>query len=464
MIRNNLLLLTDSYKVSHYKQYPAGTTSIYSYFESRGGEFPEVTFFGLQYYLKNYLQGQVVTKEKIEEAAAIYETHFGKNIFYREGWEYILEKHGGKLPVRIKAVPEGLTTPVHNVLMTIENTDPECFWLTNFLETLLVQVWYGSTVATLSRAIRQRILDYLEATGDPALIDFKLHDFGFRGVSSVESASMGGAAHLVNFSGSDTIAALTFIQDHYNTKGVYGFSIPAAEHSTITSWGRENETAAYRNMLRQYADGPVAVVSDSYDVYNACENLWGGELKQEVLDRKGTLVVRPDSGVPKDVVLKVTEILGERFGYTVNAKGYKVLHPNVRVIQGDGVEYDSIGDILENLKQHGWSADNIAFGMGGGLLQKLNRDTQKFAFKCSSAVVNGEARDVFKDPVTDKGKRSKRGRLKLVQENGSYVTRSLNDAGEDILQTVFENGSIKKQYSFDEVKENATVLTETITL
>lgn len=459
MIRHNLLLLTDSYKVSHYKQYPAGTTSIYSYFESRGGAFPEVTFFGLQYYLVNYLQGQVVTREKIEEAAALYNAHFGNNVFYREGWEYILEAHGGKLPVRIKAVPEGIATGVHNVLMTIENTDPKCWWLTNFLETLLVQVWYGCTVATLSRAIKQRILASLEKTGDPSLIHFKLHDFGFRGVSSVESASVGGAAHLVNFMGTDTVAALTFIQDYYNTKDIFGFSIPAAEHSTITSWGREQEADAYRNMLQQYAEGLVAVVSDSYDVYNACSTIWGGTLKEEVLNRKGTLVVRPDSGVPKDVVLKVTEILGERFGYTTNAKGYKVLHPNVRVIQGDGVDYDSIGEILENLEQHGWSADNIAFGMGGGLLQKLNRDTQKFAFKCCSAIVNGEERDVFKDPVTDQGKRSKRGRLKLVKENGSYVTRGLNDAGADELQTVFENGEIKKQYTFEEVKANATLTT-----
>lgn len=455
MIRNNILLLTDSYKVSHYKQYPTGTTQIYSYFESRGGEYPEVTFFGLQYYLKQYLSGEVVTKEKIDEAEALYAVHFGRDVLYREGWEHILKQHNGRLPVRINALPEGMSTPVHNALMTIENTDPKCWWLTNFLETLLVQVWYGSTVCTLSRAIRKRVLQYLEETGDPNLISFKLHDFGFRGVSSVESASMGGAAHLVNFMGTDTIASLTFLQDYYATKAVHGFSIPAAEHSTITSWGRENEAEAYRNMLRQYDEGLVAVVSDSYDVYNACENIWGGTLKEEVLNRKGTLVVRPDSGIPKDVVLKVMEILGARFGYETNAKGYKVLHPNVRVIQGDGVDYDSIGEILENLKQHGWSADNIAFGMGGALLQKLNRDTQKFAFKCSCATVNGEDRDVFKDPITDHGKRSKRGRLKVVEENGTYVTKALSDAGDDQLITVFENGELKKEWTFEEVRKNA---------
>lgn len=459
MIRNNILLLTDSYKISHYKQYPAGTSQIYSYFESRGGKFDSITFFGLQYYLKEYLEGQVVTKEKIDEAEKLYNAHFGAgNVFYRAGWEHILNKHDGKLPVRIKAVPEGATTPVRNVLMTIENTDPACWWLTNFLETILVQVWYGSTVATQSREIRKRILTYLEETGDPSLINFKLHDFGFRGVSSIESASVGGAAHLINFMGSDTVAALSFIQDFYNTQGVFGFSIPAAEHSTITSWGRENEMHAYRNMLKQYAEGLVAVVSDSYDVYNACENIWGGFLKQEVLERKGTLVVRPDSGIPKDVVLNIMNILGEKFGYETNSKGYKVLHPNVRVIQGDGVDYDSIGEILDNLKNHGWSADNVAFGMGGALLQKLDRDTQKFAFKCCCATVDGVDRDVFKDPVTDSGKRSKKGRLKLISNGHGYETVSLSHAGEDKLVTVFENGAITKQYTFEEVKANAETI------
>jgi nicotinamide phosphoribosyltransferase len=405
MIRNNIMLLTDSYKISHYKQYPPNTTEIYSYFESRGGMFSHVTFFGLQYLLKNYLQGVVVTKEKIDEAEKIYAKHFGDaSLFYRKGWEHILDNHGGKLPIKIKAVAEGSIVPTHNVMMTVENTDPASFWLTNFLETLLVQVWYGCTVATQSREIKKLILQYLQETGDPALVDFKLHDFGFRGVSSVESASIGGAAHLVNFKGSDTIAGLSFIQDYYNTHEVFGFSIPAAEHSTITSWGRENEAMAYENMLNQYSKGLVAVVSDSYDIYNACEKLWGEQLQNKILNREGTLVVRPDSGEPKEVVLKAVNILGEKLGYTTNAKGFKVLDPHIRVIQGDGVHYDSIGEILDNLKQHGWSADNIAFGMGGALLQKLDRDTQKFAFKCSCACVDGKERDVFKDPITDNGK------------------------------------------------------------
>jgi nicotinamide phosphoribosyltransferase len=176
-----------------------------------------------------------------------------------------------------------------------------------------------------------------------------------------------------------------------------------------------------------------------------------------ILKREGTLVVRPDSGVPKDVVLKVIQILGEKLGYTTNAKGYKVLVPQIRVIQGDGVDYESVGGILENLKNHGWSADNIGFGMGGALLQKLDRDTQKFAFKCSEAIVNGERRDVYKDPITDHGKKSKKGRLKLVKDNSGYRTVSESESGQDQLEVVFENGEIKKQYTFEEVKENSTL-------
>ncbi len=458
MNQQNIMLLTDSYKISHYKQYPPNTTGVYSYFESRGGKFDEVTFFGLQYLLKNYLAGVVVTKEKIDEAEKLYGQHFGdSSLFYRTGWEHILNVHGGKLPVRIKAVPEGVSVPVHNALITVENTDPACFWLTNFLETLLVQVWYGSTVATQSRAIKKLILQYLHQTGDPELIAFKLHDFGFRGVSSVESASIGGAAHLVNFKGTDTVAALSFIQQHYNTNQVFGFSIPASEHSTITSWGRENEAKAYNNMLTQYSKGLVAIVSDSYDIYNACEKLYGEVLKDKILKRKGTLVVRPDSGEPKEVVLKVISILGEKLGYTTNAKGYKVLNPHIRVIQGDGVNYESITEILETLKTNGWSADNIGFGMGGALLQKLDRDTQKFAFKCSCATINGQNRDVFKDPVTDPGKRSKKGRLKLIKEGAGYKTVTLSEPGEDVLETVFENGELKTQYTFDEIIKNAAL-------
>ena len=387
-LAKNILLNTDSYKVSMFKQYPAGTTGVYSYIESRGGQYDETLMFGLQAFIKEYLL-EPITQADIDIADEILTAH--GEPFNRSGWEYILSKHGGFLPVVIKAVPEGTVVPVKNVLATIENTDPECFWLTTYLETALLRaVWYPTTVATQSWTIKQVIKDYLERTGDPTLIDFKLHDFGARGVSSMESAGIGGAAHLVNFMGTDTITGLLYAREYYNA-GIAGFSIPAAEHSTVTSWGRENEVEAYRNMLKQFGrEGSIlAVVSDSYDIFNAASKLWGEELKEEVIASGATVVIRPDSGDPDIVCRKLVQILGEKFGYTTNDKGYKVLN-NVRLIQGDGVNEHSIRMILGGFQAYGWSADNIAFGMGGALLQIVNRDTQKFAMKCSSARVNGK--------------------------------------------------------------------------
>lgn len=456
---NNICWLTDSYKVSHFKQYPPGTRRVYSYFEARtGGVHKEVAFFGLQYFLREYLAGVVVTQEKIDKADALFTKHFGGQVFNRAGWEYILKNHGGRLPIRIKAVPEGTVVPESNVMMTVENTDDNCYWLTNYLETLLVQTWYPSTVCTQSRAMKAVILKYLKETGDESLVSFKLHDFGFRGVTCPEQAALGGAAHLVSFLGTDTVPGLLLASEFYN-EDMAGFSIPAAEHSTITSWGEEHEVDACRNMLTQYPTGLVATVSDSFDIFNCCANIWGGELKEMVLARDGVLVVRPDSGDPPTVVVKVLDILGDKFGYTVNAKGYKVLHPKVRVIQGDGIDFKMLGLILEAMKVAGWSADNVAFGSGGGLLQKMNRDTQKFAFKCSSIVVGDEERDVFKRPVTDGGKKSKAGRLKLVNRQG-FKTVPLGDSDEDdFLETVFEDGIVTATHSFASVRARANGVT-----
>lgn len=460
---NNICWLSDSYKVSHWKQYPPGTKRIYSYFESRSGSVhPATTFFGLQYWLKQYLVGQVVTAEKIDRAERLFNRHFKSKVFNRNGWEYILNVHDGRLPVEIKAAPEGTVVGESNVLMTVENTDDKVAWLTNYLETMLVQVWYPSTVATQSRAMKKVILKYLELTGDPSGIDFKLHDFGFRGVTCPEQSAIGSAANLTVFKGTDTATGLVLLDEFYGqyNEECAGFSIPAAEHSTITSWGREHEVDACRNMLVQYPDGAVATVSDSYDIFNCCANIWGGVLKDQVLARDGVMVVRPDSGDPPTVVVKVLDILGEKFGFTVNSKGkgYKVLHPKVRVIQGDGIDFKMLDLILSAMEKAGWSADNIAFGSGGGLLQKLNRDTQRFAFKCSSAVVGDEVRDVYKQPITDGGKKSKAGRLKLVwSEDGAHgkvlQTVPESDPRPDQLQFVFRNGELLVDQTLTQVRE-----------
>lgn len=456
----NFLLNTDSYKASHWLQYPPNTEYVHSYIESRGGVHPQTVFFGLQMFLREYLV-KLFTQRDMEEAREFWAAH--GEPFNDAAWLSLLKKYDKKLPIRIRAVPEGLVIPTHNVLLTIENTDPEFYWLPSYIETALLRaVWYPTTVATNSWASKQLIRKYLEKTGDPSLIGFKLHDFGARGVSSFESAGIGGAAHLVNFMGTDTVTGALFAMKYYDQKDMVAFSIPAAEHSTITSWGRENEVEAYRNMLRNFAKpgSLVAVVSDSYDIYNAVENLWGGQLRQEVIDSGATVVIRPDSGDPATVVTKCAILLDSKFGSVVNSKGYKVLN-NVRIIQGDGINHATIEQILGSLADAGYSADNVAFGQGGALLQQVNRDTQKFAMKCSAAKIDGEWIDVFKDPITDSGKRSKKGRLTLVRNKstGEYMTvqvaDSYGDDWEDVMQTVFENGKITKQYTFNQVRENS---------
>jgi nicotinamide phosphoribosyltransferase len=470
MKTNNLLLLADAYKYSHYKLYAPGTTKIYSYLESRGGLFEETVFYGLQYFLKEYLQGRAFTKENIDEAEEILNGVFGrKGVFKRENFEYILNEHGGHLPVRIKAVPEGSVVPVKNVLMTIENTDPKCFWLTNFLETLLMQVWYPSTVATLSREIRKIVEHNFEQTADEEAkqsIDFVLNDFGFRGVSSVESAGLGGSAHLINFSGSDTVYASAFAKEYYDAERVYGMSVPATEHSIMTLKGVIGEKEIFANALNAYPDGILSCVSDSYNIFNAVGELWGKEFKERILQRNGALVIRPDSGDPVTTLLKVFEILFDRFGFTTNSKGYRVLPKQVRVIQGDGIDYESIQSIYSAFRANRISSENLVLGMGGALLQKVNRDTQKFALKCSYAEVNGEKVDVQKSPMemdehgqlTKSFKSSKPGRLKLVRTADGFKTVSESSAvGEDVMETVFENGEIKKTYTFEQVRENASI-------
>lgn len=448
----NIILNADSYKYSQFNQYPEGTEVVYSYIESRGGKWDSTIFFGLQMFIKEYLT-KPVTMGDIDEAEPIILAH--GEPFNRNGWEYIVREHGGCLPVVIRAVPEGTLVPNRNVLVTIENTDPECYWLTSFLETALLRaVWYPTTVATNSYESKKIILKYLEETGDPAGIDFKLHDFGFRGVSSFESAGIGATAHLVNFMGTDTIAGLLYARKYYGAE-MAGFSIPAMEHSTVTSWGRENEVEAYRNMLTQYAKpgAILAAVSDSYDIYNACR-IWGGELKQQILDSGATLVVRPDSGDPVEVVTQCLKILDTYFGSVVNAKGYKVLN-NVRVIQGDGINQGTIANILAAAKDAGFSADNLAFGQGGALLQEVNRDTLKFAMKCSAARINGKWVNVFKDPITDPGKKSKVGRVTLFKNFDGEFYSGVEDWMTDQLNTVYLNGKIETEYTFDQVRENA---------
>lgn len=453
--RQSILLNTDSYKGSMFKQYPPGTEHVYSYIESRGGMYDRTVFFGLQGVIKDYLMTPI-TAQQIDFAEKVWGAHGVP--FNREGWERIVKVHGGLLPIRIRAVKEGTVIPAKNVLCTIENTDPSMPWVTTWVETLILRaIWYATTVCTSSWDIKQVLKEYLDKSGDPAGLGFKLHDFGARGVSSYESAEIGGAAHLVNFLGSDTICAIPYLMEMYNAPvETIAYSIPAAEHSTITSWGKEREVDAYRNMVSQFGrkDSILAVVSDSYDIFKACE-YWGTVLKDDVVKSGATVVIRPDSGDPLEVLPRMMNILCKHFGCEKNAKGYKVLN-NVRIIWGDGIDPLALKSILRTMVDlHGYSADNFAFGMGGGLLQKVNRDTNKFAMKASAISINGIWYGFSKDPITDPGKTSKKGRVTLFKDPVRGYYSGVEDWMKDELVTYYEDGKLMVDDDLASIRERS---------
>ena len=480
-VLNNVPLNTDAYKTSHYLQYPPGTTHISSYIESRGGKYPNVMSFGLQGFIKEYLT-KPITLEDIDYAEGFIAKRMNLP-FNREGWEYIVKEHNGYLPVEIQTVAEGTVLPSHNVTTQIVNTDAKCQWLTSYLETSLLRAsWFSNTVATTSWNAKQIITKHMEETCDTLDgLPFKLNDFGARGTSSNESAALGGMAHLVNFAGTDTIMGVVAANLYYGYEGEQQ-GVPAAEHSTITSWGKDHETDAYRNMMKQFSGEAkiVSVVSDSYDLFNAVSNIWGGALKDEVINNGGLIVIRPDSGKPVEIVCKTLDLLAEKFGTTTNKKGYELLPPYIRVIQGDGVSAESIDQILTAMTEKGYSADNIVFGMGGELLQKLDRDTQKYAMKASAVRIidaepvmsdftasafdtEGNWHDVFKDPITDPGKTSKKGILALTwDENAGYITcrRDELNGRKNLLETVYRNGKLLKDITFDQVRQTAEETTQ----
>ena len=454
---NNILNFfdTDSYKVSMWKQLPKGTTRAMSYIEARGGA-EEIKFFGLQYILSTI---KAPTINEVRRAAYYSRLHFGRDdVFNYDGWMQLAEL--GYLPLKVRSVREGEVYPTSVPLVTVENTIPGFEWLVTWFETKLLRAWYPTTVATCSWEIRNLIMKHLELSGTPETIGFKLHDFGARGVSSEESATIGSMAHLLNFRGTDTLAGLMGAIEYYDADpSATAFSIPASEHSTITSWGKDFETDAFRNMIEQFGgEGKIyACVSDSYDIWEALEK-WK-ELEPLILEKGGTLVVRPDSGDPVETPVKVIHRLIELFGCTVNEKGYKVLPDHIRVIQGDGINYESISDILDCLSWSYISADNIAFGMGGALLQNHTRDDLKFAMKMCAITVDGVDRAVFKDPVTDPGKRSKKGYITtLVDDAGDivYGREGSNDAElyGDMMRTVWQNGNfIGPKVNFQDICE-----------
>ena len=468
MKTDNLIYTLDSYKHLHGDMLPENTEHVYSYCEARKGAMYDYTvFFGLQFILKDWLEGEVITKEKIDEAEPLLKEHFKFNgdVWSREKWDYIVNEHNGYLPIRIKAVEEGTKVGISNALYTIENLDPKCAWLTNALETLLQQVWYPTTVATRAHYIMSIIKRWFDHTVDDEnqwLAEFYLHSFGQRACADMEQASIGGAAELVSIRGTDTVMGMKGAIDYYGAsiEGL-GYSVPASEHSIMCSLGKDGEFDVVRNLIKKFPNGILSVVSDTYSIEHAV-NVYCTELKEDILGRNGKFVIRPDSprfdgDTPEDQVLWIVERLDEGFGHTINKKGFKVLNPKVGVIYGDSLTEHDIQNILYKLGQNQYSAESCVFGCGSYLLDKLNRDTERFAIKASAICRNGEWHDIYKEPK-DISKASKKGRLALAHYEGSdWVTLSskLVLPEDDQLKTVFENGKITREFNFDEVRKNS---------
>jgi nicotinamide phosphoribosyltransferase len=466
---DNAILDVDSYKLCHQAMYQVlGVTDAFSYIEPRIANELMVSF-GIQMWTKRF---RPITMEMIDEAEEFFANHIigGREMFPRKDWEKVVNVYGGYPPLMIRALPEGTRIKSRNALVTIQLSDPdnspELAWMVAYFETTILRaIWYPTTVASRSMKIREMLKSYVRESSDLDPVEataFMFHDFGARGVSSKESAGLGGAAHLAAGSfGTDTITGALFANQYYNSK-MSAYSVFATEHSIMTMRGRDGELQTVRDLIRTFNKGPgtiVSIVSDGYDIFNLA-TLYTTELYQEIIDSGIRLVVRPDSGDATKVILKLLQIFEAGFGVTCNSKGYKVLNV-VRILQGDGLSApEDFAKICEAVIAAGFSIENIVFGQGGGLLQQVNRDTYKFAMKTCAAEIDGKWVDVFKDPITDPGKRSMAGRLTVVKNQfGNFATIAIDDMGPmdvEIMQTVWIAGTCYNDSNLDEVRERSS--------
>ncbi|MBD0862925.1 nicotinate phosphoribosyltransferase [Gordonia sp. zg691] len=452
----NILLLTDVYKHWVMRMWPEGTEYVSSYYESRGGKFPVTMFVGLQAYLQEYLS-KPITKDDVDLAEEVL-TKVGGD-FRRQAWDDLINDHGGYLPVEIEAVPEGTVVPTRNVLMQVINTDPKYAWISNFLETPLQRaLWYPTSVGTLSWTAKQNLREVLERTSDtPELLRMYLHNYGPRAATSNESAVLGDLGHLVNFDQSEVMAGYLAADEYYGEANPPRGATAYLDHSVTTTRGAANEADTFRMMLADTDSGLAGLLTDTFDHENAVRNIIGKELREEILAYPGMVAVRVDSGNQVLTPVETTEALLEAFGATVNSKGFKVLPPNVRVVQGDGLDIEQHRQIYEELEKRGLSGENVLCGMGGGLLQDVSRDMQNFGYKASAICVNGEWRGAAKRPKGDLMKHSREGRFALQFTDGEYrtVLRDSIPAEENLLVPVYRNGELLNKTTFAEVIERS---------
>ncbi len=458
-----LICRIDSYKFSHPFAYPTDITieGMTSYGETRISPEETIVPFGMQLLLKRFLTKKV-TMADIDFAEEFSKAHFGRKLFAREAWEKVVNEYDGKLPLIIRSVPEGTVMSGSQPMYSVTVLDKDLFWMSAGFETLIQRgVWYPTTIATQDYIIKKKIEEFYDLTdADKALLPFALHDFGGRGVSSGETAEIGGAAHTVSFMGSDTVEGILTANFYYKEL-MAAFSVYATEHSIECAFGdgKENALRYLRKQLSNAVAGSiVSIVIDGYDVYREAELLCT-VLKQEIIDTKAKVVFRPDSGDMMEIVPRLLDMQADAFGYTENDKGYKQIN-HVGVIQGDGVCHDTIVELLTIVTDFGYAADTVIFGSGGALLQKCNRDTLRFAQKACAILVDGEWIGIAKDPITDHGKKSKEGILTLARDKNTGELSSarldqgsLNDNLEDIMELRYHTGTLYNETTLAEVRE-----------
>lgn len=452
---NPIIDLSDSYKFCHWEALPTDLEGLFAYLESRGGRYKSTVFFGLQAILEEFFT-VLITPEMVDEAEE-FETAHGFD-FNRAGWDRIVNVHGGRLPIRIKAVKEGSVVPFKNALLTVESMDSELAWLVTYVETALVRMWYPMTVATRIHEMKRKIVKYWDkAATNLDGLGFALLDFSARGCTSLGANFLGGSAYLASFMGSDSAGAIRYA-NYYYRHPMAGFSVKATEHSVMCSYTREYERDSFRQLINRVGrPGKIlSVVSDTWDIYQATQ--YWAELAPEVKALGVKLVVRPDSGEYLEVLPKLYAILEKGFGYTINQKGYKVLD-GVQLLWGDGIDENSIEPILDMVvNQLGYSPETILLGSGGGLMQNdINRDTSKVAYKASAvkrrSVNAGEWFGISKNPITDPGKMSKQGRLMLVHDAGGYSTVQEGSGWqEDQMDVVFEMSTVLRIQDLEDIR------------
>lgn len=478
------MLLADFYKVSHREQYPVGTEKVYSTWTprtSRKDGINSVVSFGFQAFIKEYLIDYFNDnffnrnrQDVIEEYIRIIKNTLGKSVV---DYQHISDLHDlGYLPIKIMALPEGTVSPIRVPILTIENTHPKFFWVTNFLETLMsCQLWTPTTSATIAHQYREVLDKYAEETnGDLSGVQFQGHDFSMRGMGCLEAAKLSGAGHLLSFTGTDTIPAIDYLEKYYNTNvenELVGTSIPATEHSVMCAYGKGNEFEAYKNLVTNiYPSGFASIVSDTWDLWKVLNEIIR-PLKNEIMNRDGRIVVRPDSGDPVLIVCGnpdgeseferkgVIEILWDIFGGTITEKGFKQLDTHVGCIYGDAITIERCEEICKRLKAKGFASTNMVYGIGSYTYQYNTRDTFGFALKSTYAVINGEEQMLFKDPVTDNGiKKSQCGLVAVVKTNGvldfvDHLTQfGFDNIENNEMLVVFENGKLVTEYSLKDIR------------